>query len=568
MAMPASPREGPHRSGAAGKPPDHVPVLIVGGSLVGLATALFLADQGVESLTVERHPGTAIHPRAGHFHLRTLELLRSVGLEEAVRRTSEERYFPNGGINAVETLAGREIASYIPDLNQGVEEFSPSRRLFVAQDALEPILRRRAAELGATLRYGTEALSLEETGDGVTAVVRDLDGGAEWPVSARFVVAADGSRSRIRQRLGIGMHGYGLLSRSATIYFRADCGSLLDGRNLAVVYVFNDAVRGFFRFDRSGSSGFFAVNTLGDPRAPGALDVPAGLTKERAADLVRAAVGVPGLAVEIDDIAHWEATADVADQYQRGRVALAGDAAHALPPNGGYGGNTGIQDAHNLAWKLALAVGGAAGPELVATYDQERRPIGQLTIEQAYSRYVRRLTPELAPADAPPLVDDLSMEIGHRYRSAAIVPEDGDTAPVGHPRDAAGRPGTRAPHLWLLRDGKAISSLDLLGRGFVLMAGPEGAGWEVAARAASRQLDLPVRVHVLAAGSAVLDPERRFPASYGVSASGAVLVRPDGIVAWRSRDRVNEAAGMLTSVLTSLLAGTPAAQPPRRSATG
>jgi 2-polyprenyl-6-methoxyphenol hydroxylase-like FAD-dependent oxidoreductase len=568
IAMPASPRKGPHGSGVVGKPPDQVPVLIVGGSLVGLATAVFLADQGVESLTVERHPGTAIHPRAGHFHLRTLELLRSVGLEETVRRTSEERYFPNGGINAVETLAGREIASYIPDLNQGVEEFSPSRRLFVAQDALEPILRQRAAELGATVRYGTEALSLEETGEGVTAIVRDLGSGTEWTVSARFVVAADGSRSQIRQRLGIGMHGYGLLSRSATIYFRAECGPLLDGRNLAVVYVFNDAVRGFFRFDRSGTSGFFAVNTLGDPRRPGALDVPAGLTGERAANLVRAAVGVPDLAVEIDGIAHWEATADVADHYQRGRVLLAGDAAHALPPNGGYGGNTGIQDAHNLAWKLAMAVGGAAGVELVGTYDAERRPIGQLTIEQAYSRYVRRLTPELLPEDAPPLVDDLSMEIGHRYRSAAIVPEDEDVAPVGHPRDAAGRPGTRAPHLWLRRDGRAVSSLDLFGRGFVLMAGPEGTAWEGAAHAASRQLDLPVRVHVLTAAGKVADPERRFPAACGVSASGAVLVRPDGVVAWRSGDQPNDAAGTLTSVLTSLLAGTPSARPPIRPATG
>lgn len=542
------------------KPADYVPVLIVGGSLVGLATTLFLADQGVETLTVERHSGTAIHPRAGHFHLRTLELLRSVGLEEVVRRTSEERYFPNGGISAVETLAGREIARYIPDLNDGVEEFSPSRRLFVAQDALEPILRRRAEEVGATLRYGTEAVSLEERGDGVTAIVRDLASGAEWPVSASFVVAADGSRSRIRQRLGIDMRGYGLLSRSATIYFRADCQSLLEGRNLAVVYVFNTAVRGFFRFDKGGTSGFFAVNTLGDPRTPGALDVTADLTPQRAADLVRAAVGVPDLAVEIDDVAHWEATSDVAARYQGGRVLLAGDAAHALPPNGGYGGNTGIQDAHNLAWKLALAVNGAAGEGLVATYDAERQPIGQLTIEQAYSRYARRLTPELLPENAPPLVDDLSMEIGHRYHSTAMVPEDEETAPVGHPRDIAGRPGTRAPHLWLQRDGKTVSSLDLFGHGFVLLAGPEGKGWDDAASAVARDLDLPLRAHVLQAAGPVADPERRFPAAYGISNAGAVLVRPDGVVAWRSAGPVENRADRLATVLTSLLAGTPAAR--------
>ncbi|HYZ00395.1 MAG TPA: FAD-dependent monooxygenase [Candidatus Binatia bacterium] len=524
--------------------PERVPVLIVGGSLVGLSTAIFLSQQGVRPLVVERHSGTAIHPRAGHFHLRTLELLRSAGVEDEVRRVSAERYFPNGAINAVHTVAGGEIDSYISDLNQGVEEFSPSRRLFIAQDAIEPLLRRRAEQLGADLRYRTEAVEPREEDGGVGAVLRDLETGTERSVWAQYLVAADGSRSPIRHQLGIAMRGYGLLSRSATIYFRADCSRLLEGSNLGVIYVFNDTLRGFFRFERDGSGGFLAVNTLGDPTREGALDVTAGLTKERCADLVRAAIGVPGLAVEIDDVAHWEATADVAERYRAGPTFLAGDAAHALPPNGGYGGNTGIQDAHNLAWKLALAVEGRAGDALLASYDAERQPVGQLTIEQAYTRYARRLTPELGVEGAPPLVDDLSMEIGYRYRSSAVVP-DGDTdgGLVGHPAEAGGRPGTRAPHLWLPETG--VSTLDLFGTGFVLLAGAEGAGWEQAAEEVAAAAEVAVRGYVLR--------EAGFADAYGITASGAVLVRPDGFVGWRSREAVPDAAGALTGAVRSIL---------------
>jgi len=214
---------------------EDVPVLIVGGSLVGLSAALFLRHHGVGVLAVERHAGTAINARAGHFHLRTVEILRSAGLEDAVRRKSEEQYPPDGGINNVESLAGREIANYFPNLNAGVEEFSPTVRLFINQDALEPILRVRAAELGARLRYRTECTSLEQDADGVTAVIRDLDSRSQSTVRAKYVVAADGNRSPVRERLGIGMHGHGLLSHSITIYFRAlaDLGPLLADRNRA-----------------------------------------------------------------------------------------------------------------------------------------------------------------------------------------------------------------------------------------------------------------------------------------------------------------------------------------------
>ena len=523
---------------------EDVPVLIVGGSLVGLAAALFLRWHGVGVLAVERHAGTAINARAGHFHLRTVEILRSAGLEDAVRRKSEEQYPPDGGINNVESLAGREIANYFPNLNAGVGEFSPTVRLFINQDALEPILRVRAAELGARLRYRTECMSLEQDADGVTAIIRDAGSGTESSVRAKYVVAADGNRSPVRERLGIGMRGHGLLSHSITIYFRAlaDLGPLLADRNQGVHYVTNPLMRGFFRLDRSGNAGFLVVNLVGDtsrpeviaafPSAPWA-NVAEGITGQRALELLRAAIGVPDIGVVIEDIATWRAEANCADRFGDGRVFLAGDAAHVVPPNGGYGGNTGVQDAHNLAWKLALTLAGVAGPGLLDSYDAERRPVGELTVEQAFTRYVTRVAPYLGTANTQPIVDDFSMEIGYRYGSPAVVVEPGSPPLHEHPRESAGRPGARAPHVFLDRDGTRLSTLDLFGRDFVLLAGPEGGAWKDAALAAAKGLGVALDVYVVGSDG-LADAGGRFPGSYGISPSGAVLVRPDGFVGWRA----------------------------------
>src|SRR3954464_3996803 len=193
---------------------EEIPVLIIGGSLVGLSTAMLLGHHGVPSLSVERHAGSAIHPRAGHFQLRTMELLRQLGLEERVRAKALETYSPTGGIIAVESLAGRELATYVKELNEGVEGFSPTVRVFINQDALEPLLYERALELGATVANRTEATALAQDDQGVTVTLRDLDSGHEDEIRARYVVAADGNRSPMRARLGIGMRGHRQLSRS------------------------------------------------------------------------------------------------------------------------------------------------------------------------------------------------------------------------------------------------------------------------------------------------------------------------------------------------------------------
>ena len=189
----------------------------------------------------------------------------------------------------------------------------------------------------------------------------------------------------------------------------------------------------------------------------------------------------------VEDVDKWRAVADVADTFQAGRVFLAGDAAHTMPPTGGFGGNTGIQDAHNLAWKLALVTKGQADPVLLDSYDAERQPAGAQAVEQAYNRYVLRSDPDLGLEGVHEAIPDMHVEF-NRYRSRAVVPDADDVddgAPDINPRQSFGRPGTRAPHVVLERGDEVISTLDLFGDGFVLLAGPDGGGWLEAARAAS-----------------------------------------------------------------------------------
>jgi 2-polyprenyl-6-methoxyphenol hydroxylase-like FAD-dependent oxidoreductase len=519
---------------------EEIGVLIVGGSLVGLTTAMLLGHHGVPSLSVERHAGTAIHPRAGHFQLRTMEVIRQMGLEERVRAKSLETYSATGGIIAVESLAGRELATYVQELNEGVEGFSPTVRVFINQDVLEPLLRERALELGATVRNRTEAVAVDQDDDGASVTLRDLDSGDERKVRTRYVVAADGNRSPMRAQLGIGMRGHRQLSRSITIYFRADCAELLRDRNQGVIYVHNPQLRGFFRIDRTGGNGFLVINTVGDDvTQDSAVDVQSGLTEERALALLRTAIGTD-MPMEIVDVANWRAEATCAERLREGRVFLAGDAAHVVPPNGGFGGNTGIQDAHNLAWKLAAVVKGEAGPALLDSYEAERLPLCELTVQQAYTRYATRVVPERGTDGVQPPVPDIELEIGLVMRSAAILREDDDDGALHlAPAALGGRPGTRAPHL-VLADGRC--TLDLFGSQFVVLR-PAGDGVDDWAPPG--------------ATSHVIDAEP-FAGVYGLSAGAATLVRPDGVIAWRSRGPVDrpEIARALATALALNSSGT------------
>lgn len=476
-----------------------VPVLIVGGSLVGMSSAMLLGHYGVGSLVVEHHRGTAIHPRAAQITQRTMEIFRTVGVEQIVRRRSAEQFVQDGAIMGVESLAGKEIAYYIANLNEGIRDLSPCERVFISQSLLEPLLKQRAEELGADLRFATEMTSFEQDDTGVTAHIKHRDTGETATVRARYMIAADGAHSRVRDRLRIPMQGRGVFSNSITIYFRGDVGPLLRGRNLSVIYVINPILRGFFRIEIPFTSGFLAVIALGDPEHPN-TDVSAGLTDQSCLDLLHAALGVDDIPVKIEDVMRWQSEANTAERFREGNIFLAGDSAHVMPPYGGFGGNTGVQDAQNLAWKLASVLQGKAAPELLDTYERERRPVGEFTVEQAYSRYVTRTAPYLASKGFQPVAHDMNVELGYCY--------DGQLHE--HPNESKGRPGSRAPHLWL---SEGCSTLDLLGRDYVLLAGPQWNGIT------------DIQVHRIT--------EPAFPAAYGITPSGAVLVRPDGFIAWR-----------------------------------
>jgi 2-polyprenyl-6-methoxyphenol hydroxylase-like FAD-dependent oxidoreductase len=540
-----------------------VPVLIVGGSLVGMSAALFLAQHGVRSLAVEYHRGTAIHPRAAQATQRTMELFRAVGLERLICERSAEQFVPNGGVVAVETLAGGLTTEFIADLNEGIRDVSPCERVFLSQNALEPLLEQRALELGAEFRFATQVLALEQDSGGVTTRLRHRDTSEITTVRSQYVIAADGAHSRMREQLGIGVRGRGTFSKSVTIYFRAPLRPFLADKKWAVVYVNNRQLRGFFRFEKPFESAFLVVNTAGDPEAPD-TDLSAGLSDDRARQFVHMALGAT-IPVTIENVMHWNASADVATEFSKGRVFIAGDAAHVMPPNGGFGGNTGIQDAHNLAWKLALVLSGRAGPSLLQTYAAERQPPAMLTVEQAYTRYVVRTDPHLKPGGMAPLVPDLNIELGYVYRSAAIEASEPDDGALHlSPRESRGRPGTRAPHVWLERDATRISTLDLFGTGFTLLTGRAAVEWCRCGRSVAAETGIPLTC-IIPGKDGISDPDDRLEAAYGIGPTGCALIRPDGFVAWRAPAADPPSAQKLATVLQTILglglAGTERAEP-------
>jgi 2-polyprenyl-6-methoxyphenol hydroxylase-like FAD-dependent oxidoreductase len=518
-----------------------VPVLIVGGGPVGLTASLLLSRLGIKSLLVERHPGTAIHPKARGINARTMEIFHQQGIEDDVRAAG----LPPSKVGFIvwtKTLAGEEIERRVPFGQSAARaDVTPVRACLCAQDYLEPVLRRCAEKQPlATLRFDTELTSFEQSESGVLATLTDSETRATDQVVAQYMIAADGAQSRIRAQLGIAMQGQKDVYDSVNVLLEADLRPWTQDRPAALYFVENEEMRATFLTINAHDRWGFLVNSL---RAHGRK--PEDFTPEHSADMIRRAVGAPDLPVNVLGVAPWVASAHVAERYRDGRVFLAGDAAHEMPPTGGFGMNTGIQDVQNLCWKMAAVLQGKAESSLLDTYHDERQPFGTAITKQALANAVSmgRTEKTLQGKGARrEFLNEQGMIFGATYQSRAVLPDGTSPPVVADPVTEyapSASPGARAPHAWLKKDGARVSTIDLVGNGFVLLTGAKGGAWMEAAR--------PLEVKPLALGDE--EPWREL---YGIGEAGAVLVRPDGHVGWRSSGAVENPARVLAGAVNSI----------------
>ncbi len=538
---------------------DHrVPVLIVGGSLVGLCTSLFLGRHGIRHMLVEKHAGTSMHPRGRGINVRTMELFRVAGVEDRIREAASV-LADNHGILQGGSLTGEDQEWLFQEIDPGgaLARFSPSAWCLCSQNDIEPVLMSVAPTLGADLRFSTELLSFDTDGTGVTAVVKNRDTGEHSTVRADYLVAADGPRSPVREQLGIGQTGHGDLFHNVSITFRSrGLAEVVGDRRFIVCYLTKpDADGALLPVDNQERWVFHA------PWHPDQGETLEDFTDERCVEHIRRAVGAPDLDVEITGKAPWHAAERVAERYGSGRVFLAGDSAHEMSPTGAFGSNTGIQDAHNLAWKLAAVLNGAAGHRLLQSYEAERLPVARATSERASARSAEHSHPGYEPEPAPGPRGGgrpggvLTVAMGYRYTVGAVLGADPEQPVVPERMRLAGDPGTRAPHMWLHGTGGRKSTVDLYERSFVLLSS-EGTPWRAAARSVAAGLGLGLDAYAIGTSpEADLAPEEGadWAEVHGTTKTGAVLVRPDGFVAWRSPEAVVDPESVLHEVLSLLL---------------
>jgi len=542
--------------------------------------ALLLARQGLEARVVDRRESPIRAPAAHVINARTFEICRAVGVDMDSFAEFASDPADAGHVRWVTNLAGEQIGR-LPFERQTDEvlRFTPTPLRNVAQHRFEAVLRDTLPKVGAAeVQYGHQWESSDQDDEGVTSRIRDLATNEVYEVRSRYVIACDGAGSRVRKSLGIEMVGPQSLRNLVMIHFGANLRELVKERP-AVLY------------------------WLTDPRSPGTLvahdidrewvymlpydadtETEADYPVERCEALVKAAIGSDAYPVEIETISTWAMSAQIADGYRDKRIILAGDAAHRFPPTGGLGLNGGVQDVHDLVWRLAAIEAGWAQPELLDSYEIERRPVAQNNSDNSLRNAMQliqviqalgldrenttermratlddpeaRARVEAAIANQADHFDTIGLQLGFRYESGAIV-SDGTKPPEGVDpiRDflPSGRPGGRMPHAWLERDGKRISTLDLLALdSFTLITTSQNDAW---AAAASEVSDVPLQYVALDAARLSDADEARWLEESGIGSDGALLVRPDQHVAWRAASVPNDTSTVLREVIAQIVEG-------------
>lgn len=582
-------------------PPTHAAVetdvLIVGSGPAGASAALFLSTLGVPNIMITKYRWTANTPRAHITNQRTMEIFRDVGIEDQVLADATPHHLIGDTVFCT-SITGEEIGRILtwgnhPARHADHELASPSLNCDIPQTYLEPILVRNATARGTQTQFSTEYLSHEQDDDGVTVRVLNRLTGSEYTIRAKYLIGADGARSAVAADLDLPHEGEMDVAGSMNITFKADLSELCRHRPSVLYWVIQPGANvggigaGLVRMVRPWHEWLIV---WGFDLSQGVPEV----TEDDALGIVRNLVGDPALDAEITGISLWGNNEQYATLLQRGRVFCAGDAVHKHPPSNGLGSNTSIQDSYNLAWKLALVLNGQAGPELLDTYTAERAPVARQIVlranksarefgalfealgldaaesaEQMHARIEERKDVSLAGAAKRAAVKEAmelkhyefnahGVEMGQSYESSAVVP-DGTTAPEPS-RDPelyyepSTFPGVRLPHAWVGDSRHKLSTHDLVPYGqFTLLTGVNGEAWADAAQKAADRLGVPVRTVVIGPGREVTDLYFDWSRLSGVDEDGAVLVRPDKHVAWRSHALAADPEAELMSVLTSVL---------------
>ncbi|MET8634887.1 FAD-dependent monooxygenase [Streptomyces sp. NPDC004680] len=568
-------------------------VLIVGSGPAGASAALALSTYGVPNIVVTRYASLADTPRAHITNQRTMEVLRDLGVEQDVIAHATPQHLM-GDTTFCTSLAGEELGrvrSWGNDpLVQAEHELaSPTRMCDMPQHLMEPVLVNAAVARGTRLRFQTEYLSHTQDADGVTATVRDRLRGDTYEIRARYLIGADGGRSKVAEDAGLPMGGQMGVAGSINIVFDADLSRYTAHRPSTLYWVLapGATVGGI------GAGLVRCVRPWNEWLIVWGYDVAAGapdLTAEYAESIVRKLIGDDEIPVTVRSSSAWTVNEMYAETYSTGRVFCAGDAVHRHPPSNGLGSNTSIQDSYNLAWKLKLVLDGVADPKLLETYSAERAPVGRQIVTRA-NRSIRETAPIFEALDglSPQTPEQLwaniaarkeatdaaetqraalreaiafkvyefnahGVDLNQRYVSGGIVP-DGTPDP-GFMRDPelhhhpSSRPGARLPHAWITSGTRTLSTLDTVGKGrFTLLTGIGGECWVRAAEAQA----IEIATVVVGPGQAYEDPYGDWARLREVSDAGALLVRPDGFVAFRHASAAEDAAGLITDALERIL---------------